>query len=485
MKLDEYTKHDGLGLAALVAGGDVGPRELAETALRATAAVNPSINAVIETWPEDLPALIAEAPAGAPFAGVPFLIKDAVIHMAGKRSEMGSRLAAGLAAPHDTHLMTRFRRAGFVTLGRTAAPEMAYSCTTEPVLHGPTCNPWDITRSAGGSSGGAAAAVAAGIVPVAHANDGGGSTRIPAACCGLVGLKPSRGRVPIGPDADEGLNGLGAELVVSRTVRDTAAALDAVHGSEPGDPFQIAPPSGRYIDAVSRDPAPLRIGMMTHAWGGRPTEPAVAKAVAEAALLCGRLGHQVEESTLDLGVDWESFIAANAAIWTANLANWITGLAAMTGRPIDETTLEIPTLACYHYGSALKATDFLAALDTRNVVARNVGQWYEKFDLFMSPVLPGVPSKLGHFRHNLDGIDGLEWTRRTFEHTPFTPIFNVTGLPAISLPLGQDPETGLPIGIQFAARFGREDILLALAAQLERTAPWIARRPAIWAGDFD
>lgn len=483
MKLEDYVAHDGLGLAALVAKREVSVVDLADAALRAVEAVNPAINAVIETWPEDLPTLEAEAPAGAPFGGVPFLIKDAVIHMAGKRCEMGSRIAEGLVAPADTHLMTRFRKAGFITLGRTASPEMAYSCTTEPAMRGPTRNPWDSTRSAGGSSGGAAAAVAAGIVPVAHANDGGGSTRIPAANCGLVGLKPSRGRVPIGPDADEGLNGLGAELVVSRTVRDTAAALDAVHGAESGDPFVIAPPSRPYAEAIKTDPAPLRIGMMVQAWGGRPTEPAVAAAVENAARLCTSLGHEVELSHPELGLSWEAFIAANAAIWTSNLASWIGMLSAATGRPIDETMLEIPTLACHAYGSQLKATDFLAALDVRNGVARSFGRWFETFDLFMSPVLPGVPSKLGHFMQNLDGIDGLEWTRRTFEHTPFTPVFNCTGLPAISVPLGHDPATGLPIGIQFAARFGREDLLLALAAQLERAAPWAGRRPQIWAGD--
>ncbi|MEZ5929722.1 MAG: amidase family protein [Parvularculaceae bacterium] len=276
MKLDEYVSHDALGLAGLVRKGAVKPEELLSVAMDAANAVNPEINAIIETWEGEMADQLKNAPASAPFSGVPFLIKDAVLHMAGRASEMGSRLAAGLVAPEDTDLMARFRKAGLLTFGRTTSPEMAYSCSTESIFRGATRNPWNTGHTAGGSSGGSAAAVAAGVVPMAHANDGGGSTRIPAACCGLFGMRPSRGRVPIGPDADEGLNGLGIELAVSRTVRDSAAMLDCVEGAVPGDPFIIEHPRRPYIEEVTTDPGSLRVGLMVDpsaAARRRPSSP--------------------------------------------------------------------------------------------------------------------------------------------------------------------------------------------------------------------
>jgi amidase len=253
----EYLQYDGLGLAELVRKREVSAAELADCALALAADWNPRINALVEVF-DDVDASLAEVPPAAPFAGVPFLIKDLVLQAAGRRSEMGSRLGEGLVAPADSDLMARFRQAGLVTLGRTAVPEMGYNCATETVACGATRNPWDISRSPGGSSGGSAAAVAAGIVPVAHANDGGGSIRIPASCCGLVGLKPGRGRVPIGPGAADGLGGLGIEFVLTRTVRDCAAMLDAVQGSGIGDPYVIAPPDRPYAESLQL-PAGLRI----------------------------------------------------------------------------------------------------------------------------------------------------------------------------------------------------------------------------------
>lgn len=481
MKLSDYIAHDALGLAALVRAREVSPTELIAAALEAFDAVNPAINAVIETWPEDIAAQIAAASASAPFFGVPFLIKDAVLHMAGQKSEMGSRLAAGLVAPEDTHLMARFRRAGLLTFGRTASPEMAYSCSTESVLRGATRNPWNTARTAGGSSGGAAAAVAAGIVPMAHANDGGGSTRIPAACCGLFGMKPSRGRVPIGPDADEGLNGLGAELAVSRSVRDSAALLDCVEGPEIGDPFVIERPKRPYLEEAATDPGALRIGLMIDPFSGEKTAPVVAEAVRNVARALQSLGHHVEMADLSLGVDWDDFILANARIWTVNLATWINGLAAVTGRPISLDTLEEHTLACYRYGMATSATEFVAALDLRNAVCRTLGAWFARNDILMSSTLPTLPVQLGWFAAKSPGLDGLGWTKLTFSVTPMTPVFNVAGIPAMSMPLAQDAATKLPIGVHFAAAFGREDLLFRLAGQLERAMPWSARRPGIFA----
>ncbi|PZU57001.1 MAG: amidase [Sphingobium sp.] len=477
MNLSEYISHDSLSLAQLVRSREVSASELMDLAVQAADRVNPRINAIVETWPGEPHG----APGDGPFAGVPFLIKDAVLHMQGQRCEMGSRLAAGLIAPGDSHLMARFRKAGLITFGRTAAPEMAYCCTTESALHGLTRNPWNPAHGAGGSSGGAAAAVAAGIVPMAHANDGGGSTRIPAASCGLFGLKPSRGRVPIGPDADEGLNGLGAELAVSRTVRDSAALLDCVHGAEAGDPFVIAPPARPYAAEVNTAPGALRIGLTVHAFGGARTAPVVAAAVETVARQCTALGHHVEIAEIDMGVAWEDFLMANARIWTSNLAGWIDALAGATGRPVDESTLEHSTLACYAFGRALRATELLAAFDIRNRVTRNLGAWFATNDVLMSPTLPDLPAPIGWFSERSANLDGFGWTELLFNYTPFTPVFNVTGSPAMSMPLAHDDTSGLPIGVQFAAGFGREDILFRLAGQLERAMPWTQRRPTIHA----
>lgn len=482
MKLADYVSYDALGLAELVRNRDASPQELLAAAEAACEQVNPKINAVIDTWPQDAARDIADAPTSAPFYGAPFLVKDAVLHMAGRKSEMGSRLAAGLVAPEDSHLMARFRAAGLITFGRTTSPEMAYSCSTESILRGATRNPWNLAHSAGGSSGGAAAAVAAGILPLAHANDGGGSTRIPASCCGLFGMRPSRGRVPIGPDADEGLNGLGIELAVSRTVRDSAALLDCVGGAEIGDPFIIAPPERPYLEEVTREPGALRIGLMIDPFGGATTAPVVAEAVKAVAKTCERLGHRVTISDAKLGASWDAFMLANARIWTVNLAGWIDALAAATGRPIGLETLEEHTFACYRYGKATSATEFLGALNIRNLVCRSLGEWFTRNYVLLSPTLPKPPIPLGWFAERSPGLDGLGWTELVFSVCPFTPVFNVAGLPAMSMPLGQDAATELPIGVHFAAGFGREDILFRLAGQLERATPWAGRRPGVFAG---
>ena len=482
MKLDEYVSHDALGLAGLVRKGAVKPEELLSVAMNAANAVNPEINAIIETWEGEMADQLKDAPTSAPFSGVPFLIKDAVLHMAGRASEMGSRLAAGLVAPEDSDLMARFRKAGLLTFGRTTSPEMAYSCSTESIFRGATRNPWNTGHTAGGSSGGSAAAVAAGVVPMAHANDGGGSTRIPAACCGLFGMRPSRGRVPIGPDADEGLNGLGIELAVSRTVRDSAAILDCVQGAVPGDPFIIEHPRRPYIEEVTTDPGSLRIGLMVDPFGGGKTVPVVADAINKVAREMESLGHKVEISDAKLGVDWEEFILANARIWTVNLSGWINALAGATGRPIDETTLEEHILACYRYGSATSGVEFAAALGVRNAVCRSLGPWFARNDVLMSPTIPTLPVELGWFAANSKGLDGFGWTQLTFSVTPFTPVFNVAGLPAVSVPLAHDAASNLPIGVHFAAGFGREDVLFRLAGQLEMAMPWTSRKPRVWAG---
>ncbi|PKV43992.1 amidase [Janthinobacterium sp. 61] len=477
MQLHEYTSFDGLGLAQLLRTGAVSAAELHDAAVRACAAVNPRLNAVVELWPADF----SKIDHAAPFAGVPFLIKDVAVTMAGQRSEAGSRLGAGHVAPVDSHLMTQFRQAGLVTFGRTSTPEMAFATTTEPVLYGATRNPWNVSLSAGGSSGGAAAAVAAGIVPLAHATDAAGSIRVPAASTGLFGFKPSRGRVSNGPAMDEIFSGLGVQLGVSRTVRDSAALLDCTQAVLPGEPYLTSPPGHSWLSQVSVAPGTLRIGVQRAAINGARPAPAIDGALDITVRLLESLGHHVEEVAPALGVSWDAFVHANASIWCANLVPWIDSLARESGRDVSRDTLEPATLACYRHGQMVSAVDFVAALDVRNTVTRHAGALFEQYDVLLTPTMPDVPWQLGRYGEDEEKLDGLGWTARLFEHSPYTPLANVAGLPAMSVPLAMSEE-GLPIGMQFMVGYARDGVLLRLAGQLERAAPWGQRRPPVWAG---
>jgi amidase len=479
VRVTEYVDFDAVGLAELVAKGEVSPAELQAAAREAAQVVNPQINAIVETWPAD----DEPSPGSTPLAGVPFLIKDIGVSMAGRRTELGSRLAAGNVARADSSLMLRFRRAGLVTFGRTATPEMAYSITTEPVLYGATRNPWDLERSAGGSSGGAAAAVAAGVVPLAHGTDAAGSLRIPAACNGLFGLKPTRGRVSMGPDFDELFNGLAVHGSVSRTVRDSAALLDQIRGPEPGDPYFAQQPPRPYAEEVARHPGSLRIGVLTQAWGGRRTTTPVSDALSRTVRLLESLGHRVEEVTVDLGVGWEEFVLANARLFAANLAASVDELADAFDRPVDSSTLEPVTLAGYHYGQRVGGAEFVTALTIRNRVARSLAQYFDVHDMLLTPTLPELPLSLGTYADGAEALDGLGWIRRVLDRSPFTMPFNTAGTPAMSVPVTADAETGLPIGMQFAAGYGREGRLYRLAGQLEQASPWSGRTPTVWAGN--
>lgn len=403
--------------------------------------------------------------------------------MAGRRMELGSRLAVGNVAGADSSLMLRFRRAGLVTFGRTATPEMAYSITTEPELYGPARNPWNLELSAGGSSGGAGAAVAAGVVPIAHATDAAGSLRIPAAYNGLFGLKPTRGRVSMGPGVDEVFNGLAVHGSVSRTVRDSAALLDLIRGPEPGDPYFAQQPSRPYAEEVTRPPGSLRIGVLTQAWGGRRTTRPVADVLTRTMRLLESLDHQVEEVKVGLGADWEEFVLANARLMTANLTASVDGLAAAFDRPIDSSTLEPMTLAGYHHGQRVSGAQFVAALAIRNRVARSLARYFDAHDILLTPTLPELPMPLGTYAEGAEALDGLGWIDRLNDRSPFTMPFNVAGTPAMSVPVTADAETGLPIGMQFAAGYGLEDRLFRLAGQLEHASPWSGRTPKVWAGN--
>jgi amidase len=478
ISLNDYTAHDGLGLAELVARKEVTPDELGAAAFEAVAKVNPRINAVLHTIPKEAAAEIRIGLPRGPFTGVPFLIKEIVLHAKGVRCEMGSKLAQGYVPDADTELMARFRRAGFVLAGTTQTPEFGYNPTTETRAFGPVHNPWNLGHSPGGSSGGSGAAVAAGIVPIAHANDGGGSIRIPASCNGLVGLKPSRDRIPSGPDYGDLLCGLACEFALTRSVRDAAALLDAVAGPDPGAPGHPVPPARPYREQIGTPPSRLRIAWTTTPASGAKIDPECEKAVHETVRLLESLGHTLIEDRPRY--DWDAFLENVNVIWGAFGVASIDFASAMTGRKPGPDNLEAVTLASYEDGKRYSAIDLLNAMTHCNLVSRQVGPFFEKVDVLVTPTIARQPALLGELNQNREGMTAMEWTRQIFSYVPFTPLFNVTGQPAISLPLHWSAD-GLPVGVQIAGRFGDEATLLRLAAQLEQARPWAAKRPPIHA----
>lgn len=481
MRIAEYAAFDAVGLVDLIHRREVSKTEVANAALKAVSLVNPQINAVIESWDNE-PAFPYD---NAPFSGVPFLIKDIGIAMMGRCSEAGSRLSRGYVSADDSILMKQLRRAGFLTIGRTATPEFAISTTTESLANGPTCNPWDPSRSAGGSSGGAGAAVASGMVPIAHGTDASGSIRIPASANGLVGLKPTRGRVSNGPFIDEVWNGLGVQFGLSRTVRDSALLLDVVGVPSSGEPYYTQPAEEKYHWYVERDPTPLSIGLQLQPHNGAQTNPDIIKAAHSIAKLCEDLGHRVIEIVPDIGLSWEAFVHANAVFCAVGTAAWADMIASATGQEINPETMEAATIATCEFGRGLTAIDYLGALDVRNKVTRSFSAYFADFDILLSPTLSDLPPAIGSYNIGVEHLDGLGWISRVFDHAPFTPVANMAGVPAISLPLSVQTETNLPIGIQFTAGFAREDLLFQLAGQLERAQPWLHRKPSVWAGNLN
>ena len=478
ISLNDYTSHDGLGLAELVARKEVKPEELVAAALEAVAKVNPKLNAVLQTLPAQAATEIRGGLPRGPFTGVPFLIKEIMLHAKNVPFNMGSKLAQGFVSPEDTELMARFRRSGLVLVGTTQTPEFAYGPTTEPQLFGPVHNPWDLTRSTGGSSGGSCASVAAGIVPIAHANDGGGSIRLPASCNGLVGLKPSRDRIPTGPDSADPVCGLACEFAVTRSVRDAAALLDAVAGADVGAPGHPVPPARPYREEVGTPPGRLRIAWTTTPVSGEKIDPECEKAVQETVRLLEDLGHQLVEDYPRH--DWEAYIQSLHVIWTSNTAFAVDMVAASLGRKPGPDNLEVGTLGCYEDGKRFTAVDLLNAMAHGNLLSRQVSAFFEHVDVLVTPTIPRVPAPLGEFNQNRKGMTGMEWTRQVFAFVPFTPIFNTTGQPAFSLPLHWSA-SGLPVGVQIAGRFGDEATLFRLASQLEQARPWAGKRPPVHA----
>jgi amidase len=472
--IDELSTMDATAQADLVRRRELTPLELVDAAIARIERVNPTLNAVITPLFEEAreAAVSPELPDG-PFRGVPFLLKDIGAMQKGQPYYMGNRALrdAGFRSPADTPLGARFRAAGFITLGKTNLPEFGAQTTTQPLAFAPTHNPWALDRSTSGSSGGSCAAVAAGMVPIAHANDGGGSIRLPAAWCGLVGLKPSRGRVSDPLDALHL-----TELAVSRTVRDVAAVLDAVHGSEPGDLFVAPPPARSYRAEVGADPGKLRIGVLTRTSFWEIHSECLA-ATTEAAKLLESLGHTVEDSfpeaLLDPGLGGPQTSALNR-----DVVMLIRGLGEILGRPATRDDVEPYLWAATEQPSAT-ADEYIAAVQWLFRWRRRVVQWWSAgFDLLLTPTVWEPPATL----ESMEPVEGklAELFVKVMRHVFFTRPFNLTGQPAISMPLHWTPE-GLPVGVQLVAAMGREDLLIRIASQLEQELPWIDRLPPVHA----
>ena len=468
--------HDALGLAALVKAREISPTELLNAAIERAETYNPRFNFMAQKHYDYARAAIAKGLPDGPFTGVPWLLKDLNTYIAGELTEGGSRFYKGYRATVTSELVRRYEKAGLVIFGKTTTPEFGLTGTTENKLTGNTRNPWNPDHITGGSSGGAAAAVAAGVLPAAHATDGGGSIRIPAACCGLFGMKPSRGRIPMGPLRTEGWGGLSCHHVVSRTVRDSAALMDATHGLEPGSRYDAPPPEGgSFLAQVGQAPRPLRVAMMTTPLAGSPVDPECVAATEATAKLCESLGHHVEIAAPK--IDAGAFGLAAFTVMAAAIAADIEDRSKLLGITPGPDVLEPITLAFHGYGKTLSGMDVARANNVLQTVAITMAQFMENYDVILSPTLATPPLKLGQI--NLTpGVDFQTWGARAGAFSPFTQIANLTGQPGMSLPLAQS-KSGLPIGIMFLGRYGDEALLYRLAGQIEAAAPWAARRPKL------
>jgi Asp-tRNA(Asn)/Glu-tRNA(Gln) amidotransferase A subunit family amidase len=468
----DYTDYDGLGLAELVRNGEVTAGEVLEAAIERIEALNPELNAVVTKVYDQARAAAGHRDPSPPLAGVPFLLKDLGGAQAGVPFSAGSRFFAHAPAPADGEIVTRHKRAGLMILGRTNTPEFGLSATTEPALFGPTRNPWDPTRTAGGSSGGSAAAVAARMVPVAHASDGGGSIRIPAACCGLFGLKITRGRNSLAPYAGESLAGCSVEHAVSISVRDSAAVLDATCGPAPGDPYFAPPPARPFLEEVGADPGRLRIALATRPFNGAPVEAECVRAAEAAARLCEELGHSVDEAA-------PAFDAAGLdqhynLVFAVGAAGNIRLRARALGRELEPSGFERVTWAMLEEAERVTGPAFVQSVNRLHGISREIAAFFKTYDVLLTPTLAEPPVKLGVIDMMSEDVDA--YRDRLWRFTPFTYAFNVTGQPAMSVPLAWNA-AGLPIGVQFVGRYGAEATLFRLAAQLETARPWADRRP--------
>ncbi|MFW6049623.1 MAG: amidase [Myxococcota bacterium] len=497
MAIAEYAQLDALDLARLVREGEVTATELVEEAVARIERVNLRLNAVVHPLYQQARA-VARRPTGDPFGGVPFLLKDLLQTLHGIPTTAGSRFYRGWVADHDTELVRRYRRAGLIFVGKTNTPELGIVPVTEPELFGPTANPWLPDRTPGGSSGGSAAAVAAGIVPMAHGGDGGGSIRIPASCCGLFGLKPSRGRNPLGPDVSELWSGYVQEHVLSRSVRDSAAALDATCGPEPTSPYHAPPRERPYLEEVGREPGALCIAFHSEPPMGGQVHADCVEALHDAARLCEELGHRVEEVSPQHSPD--ALAQAYFAVVAAHTAVDLEEASREMGRPAGPDGFESATWLTAQIGRRLSAADLARAQRDLQAESRRLASRYASYDAILTPTLAKPPVHIGelqphglekrvqdlvarrrlHVALDLPGVVQAS-AHRILSFIPFTPVANFTGQPSMSVPLWWNAQ-GLPIGTMFTARLGDEATLFRLAAQLERARPWAHRRPALHSG---
>jgi len=493
MKFEDYAEQDATGLAALAAAGEVTPGELLDAAIARAETVNPALNAIVHRFDQRARDRVDTGLPDGPFRGVPFLLKDLTAAIAGEPLTGGSHFDADYRPDYDHAMVERFLAAGLVPFAKTNCPEWGLAPVTEPRLFGPCRNPWNPSLTPGGSSGGSAAAVAAGVVPAAHANDGGGSIRIPASCCGLVGLKPSRGRTPAGPVRRDAWWGASIDHVVTRTVRDTAAFLDAVRGPDAGAPYAAPPPPRPYRELLQHDPAPLRIALCAEPLLSRAVDPACRSAAEQAAQLFADAGHHVESFTPPL--PREAFLHAYMVLLAANVRAEAELGGERRGRRPRRGELEPTTRALSRLGAALTGHEVALAWEHIGMLARRFARALDGYDVLLTPTLSQTPRPLGALdprgvKRAALGVlntlpvakgflmaDALElFAEDVFEFIGYTPPANITGQPSISLPLGEDD--GVPVGVLATGRYGEEHVLLGLAAQAERARPWHRRFPA-------
>lgn len=474
MSFPEYADHDGLGLAELVKKGEVTPLELIDAAIERAEHHNGMLNAIVyKAYDEARETAKGDLPDG-PFKGVPFLIKDLGTEVKGWPRTSGSKFVANVVDNHDSELVKRFRASGTVLFGKTNTPEYGITGTTESRLLGPCRNPWDPSRISGGSSGGAASAVGAGIVPLAHASDGLGSIRIPAACCGLVGMKVTRDRNPQGPNDFDRAIGFSVDHVVSRTVRDSAAMLDATGYAEPASPYAPPPKERPYMEEITKSPGKLRIAWSSETPSGKPIHPEIQAALEKTADILERLGHEVRPR--GLGIDYRELYRAQGAVSGSNFAAGMMRRIEEMGREPNEDELEPLTWAGFKAGQRLTGAQAMWGWQQLRLLNWQVLSVFEEVDVYLCPVLGQLQPEIGHLGPDQEP---RELNRRQGQVFPYTPPFNFTGQPSLSLPLWQS-ESGLPIGMMFTGRYADEATLFRLAAQLEKDLPWKDRRPQVW-----
>jgi amidase len=475
-KFEEFAYMDATAQAELVFRGEVKPSELVEAAIERGELLNPRLNAIVTPMYESARDAAKGALPDGPFRGVPFLLKDLLAAHAGVPMTSGSSFLREFVPQRDSELVIRLKRTGLVILGKTNTPEFGILPTTEPLLFGATHNPWNPDRSPGGSSGGSAAAVAAGIVPFAHANDGGGSIRIPASCCGLFGLKPTRARNPLGPEVGDIMGGLVVEHALTRSVRDSAALLDATAGPDVGDPYWAPPARRPYAEEVKSDPGRLQIAFSTKTPTGAKIHPDCINAVLDVAKVCAELGHEVTEAAPE--INGPMLVQAFTTVWAAGSASGIDAFAFLSGQTPKAEQFEPLTWGLYEMGRQVTGPAYLLAQTVLQRIARDVARFMERYDAWLTPTLAEPPLPLGTFDSTPD--NPLRGFYRAVDYVPFTPIANATGQPAMSVPLYWNSE-GLPVGTHFFGRFGDEGLLFRLAAQLERARPWADRLPLVHA----